>query len=207
MSEYPKGNSDVLKMLESGRFDDRLAEELLRGIDLNSPICDSNGCSTTYLYEAVAENNLPAVDFLLKHGANPNLYDPNLTCDCALWALQYLDVGQDWQTRYEICKLFFQHGADPNIRCDGETLYDYIVFKVYNDTALDENDWENLLHLYKLLVIYGGGSECGAYGKPDLKSIDLNKTDEYRVRFSKHEDEYHISGFLVDGDGKIVGEL
>ncbi len=194
-------------MIDGGTFDAALAEALLNGADLNAPICDLSGYSTTYLYGAVSNNNLQAVAFLLEHGADPNLNIPELIGDCALWQLQYLDARQDWQTRYEICKLFFQHGADPNIKYDGETLYDYIVFKIYNDTATDENDWENILHLYKLLVIYGGGSEDGAYGKPALKSIDLNKADEYEVRFSKHEDGYHITGVLVDGDGKNVGKL
>ena len=96
MSDYPKGNPDVLKMFESGLFDDSLAKELLSGVDLNSPIGDLSGFSTTYLYEAVAENNLPAVDYLLKHG------------------------------------------ADPNLKCDGESLYDWVTYKVYNDLPSDD---------------------------------------------------------------------
>ena len=133
MSEYPTGNTTILQMIKGGTFDEALAESLLRDADLNAPICDLSGYSTTYLYEAVSSNSLPAVSFLLRHGADHNLNIPELICDCALWELQYLDDGQDWQTRYAISKLFFRFGADPNIKCDGESLYDYIVYKVYND--------------------------------------------------------------------------
>ena len=207
MREYPEGNPDVLKMIESGGFNESLAEKLLSGVDLNSPVCDLSGNSTTYLYEDVVENNLPAVSYLLEHGADPNLYDPNLVNDCALWELQFLEEGQDWRTRYEICKLFFGHRADPNIKCDGESLYDDVTFEVYNDLPSNAAWRETLLNLYKLLVIYGGGSKDGAYGKPDLPGIDPSKADEYEIRFSRHEDGYHLQGFLVDGNGKTVGEL
>lgn len=132
------------------------AKEIMAETDLNKPINVPSGRSyrsTTYLYEAVIYNNLAAVSFLLDNGADPNLNDPDLDGDCALWELQFIDTDQDWQTRYEISKLFFQHGGNPNTICYGETFYDYILFKVYNDDPNDENDWENLLHLYKLLVL------------------------------------------------------
>ncbi len=207
MSRYPTGNKTVLQMIDSGTFEAALAEVLLNGVDLNAPICDLSGYSTTYLYEAVSNNNLQAVAFLLEHSADPNLNIPELIGDCALWQLQFLDIGQDWQTRYEISKLFFQYGANPNIKCDGESLYDDVVYEVYNELPSDDGWRENLLHFYKLLVVFGGGTEEGAYGKPCLKNVDSSKVDEYGIRFSRHADGYHISGFLVDGNEKIVGEL
>ena len=207
MKEYPTGNAEILQMIAGGSFDEILAEKLLLGTDLNAPICDLSGNSTTYLYEAESENNLPAVAFLLAHGADPNLNDPDLICDCALWDLQYLDEGQDWETRYEIAKLFFQYGADPNLESDGESLYDYVLFKVYNDDFDNINDYENICHLYKLLVIFGGGRKDGVYRKPDLKNVDPNKVDSYDVIFLPHEDGYHICGFLVDDEENTLGRL
>ena len=121
MSEYPPGNKTILQMIDSGTFDAALAEALLNGADLNAPICDLSGYSTTYLYEAVSNNNLQAVAFLLEHGADPNLNIPELIGDCALWQLQFLDNGQDWQTRHEISKLFFQYPSflqDSLVRLD-----------------------------------------------------------------------------------------
>ena len=61
-------------MIQSSSFDADAADRLLKGVDLNSPICDEDGCSTTYLSKAVACNNPEAVKFLLEHGADPNYY-------------------------------------------------------------------------------------------------------------------------------------
>ncbi len=208
---YPTGNPVFLEMINSGGFDGQKAKEIMAGTDLNQPINIPFGvssCSTTYLYEAVEANNLPAVAFLLDNGANPNFNNPDLDEDCALWQLQYIDEDQDWQTRYEIGKLFFQHGADPNLVCDGETFYDYVRFKVYNDDTYDENDWQNLLHLYKLLVLYGGGGKTLGYKRPEFKkAIDLSKIDEYDVRLYACDDGYHIAGMMVDGEGNEISFL
>ncbi len=205
--EYQKGNERFLQMISGEAFSEELANDLLKGVDLNTPICDLNGYTTTYLYEAVSENNLPAASFLLKHGADPNLYIPELVCDCPLWELQYLDNDQDWKTRYEISKLFFQYGANPNIKCDGESLYDSVVFEVYNEPPSDESAWKNLLHFYKLLVVFGGGADDGEYGKPRLTDVNPGKVDEYSIGFIRHEDGYHIIRKLVNGEGKVIGDL
>ncbi len=210
--EYPAGNPEFLEMIRSGKFDAQRANEIMAGTDYNQPVAESSTSTTTttYLYEAMSENNLSAVAYLLDNGADPNYCNPDLICDCALWDLQYLDVGQDWQTRYEIAKLFFEHGANPNLKCDGETFYDYVLFKVYNDDPNDDNDWENLLHLYKLLILYGGGGEESQHycGRPELtEDINLSKVDEYDVRLHICEDGYHIAGRLVDGEENEVGIL
>ena len=207
MQKYPPGDPEILRMIESGSFDGKLAEERLHGVDLNAPVCDFHEYSTTYLYEAVAENNLAAVAFFLEHGADPNLNNPDLICDCALWELQYLDVDQDWETRYEIGKLFFRYGADPNLEVDEETFYHYVLFKVYNDPPSDENDWQNLLHLYLLLVLYGGGCDGTEDMDPELKSIDRSRIDEYTIRIVQHEDGYHLYGELIDPEGNVVAEI
>ncbi len=207
MNEYPVGNKQILKSFDDGSFDEKYALQVLNNVDLNEPICDLNGYSTTYLYEAVSANNLPAVSFLLEHGADPNLDKPELICDCPLWQLQYIEDDQDWKTRYEIAKLFFRYGADPNLESEGETLYDYIVFKVYNDTPRNDNDWENLRHFYKLLVAYGGGGGDGHYPKPQLTGVNPDRIDDYDIELSWHDDHYHIIGNLVDKEGNDVGRL
>ncbi len=207
MNEYPNGNEVVLKMIMDGDFDECLARALLKGVDLNAPICDLNGYTTSYLYEAVEENNLKAVSFFLENGANPNMINQDYLSSCALWDLQYIDNNHDWKTRYEIAKLFFQYGANPNLIRERESLYDYVVYKVYNDIPENDNDWENLIHFYKLLIIYGGGNDKSHYGKPILYNIDQNKVDEYDVVLSRHGDNYHIVGKLIDRNGNVVGEL
>ena len=198
---------DILKMIQSSSFDADAADRLLKGVDLNSPICDEDGCSTTYLSKAVACNNPEAVKFLLEHGADPNYYNPELMDECALWELQYLDEGQDCRTRYEIQKLLFRYGANPNLECEGERLYDYIVYQVYNDAPGNAADWENLLQFYKLLVIYGGGDAEHGYRKPILHDIDPEKADDYDILLYRCDDGYHIGGRLIGKDGTNHGEL
>ena len=107
MDTYPKGNDKILKMIEDGYFDVTFAKDILDGVDLNQPIMALGDYSTTYLHEAVDANNYQAVLYLLDHGADPNYNNLDLTCDCALWSLQYIEDDQDWKTRYEIAKLFF----------------------------------------------------------------------------------------------------
>ena len=206
MNEFKVADAEIIRMIESGSFDKTRAETLLQGVDLNSPI-NKGSFSTTYLYEAVQENNLQAVEFLLEHGADPNFCNLELIGDCPLWELQYIDPSQDWKTRFEIAKLFFKHGADPYLRFDLDCLYDYVLFKVYNDTPLDDNDWENLRHFYMLLVLYGGGNNEDSYHSPELKNVDLSKIDEYEILLSEHDDGYHIIGELVDGEGNVLGRL
>lgn len=202
--EYPNGNTEILNMINNHSFDANLAESILEETDLNAPISNLQGYPSTYLCEAVNANNFPAVSFLLEHGANPNLDEP----DSALWNLQYLWGSEDWKTRYEIAKLFFQYGADPNYLENGEieTLYDWVLFKVYNDPPEDDNEWENLKQFYKLLVIYGGG-HGGIYPPPVfLENIDKNRLDDYDVCLYWIEEGVSLGGRLLDGE-KIVAEL
>ncbi len=207
MNQYQIGNPEILKMIDSGQFDSLRAKEILSGVDLNRPILIpvlGFHISTTYLFEAVDANNLPAVAFLLENGADPNLYIPELDNSCALWELQYVEPEQNWKTRFEIAKLFFRHGVDPDLVCDSEALYDYVCFKVFEDVPNDKNDWENLRHLFLLLVVYGGGRLTGRVC-PILKDIDINRIDEYDIVICRHEDGYHLVGKLVDRSGKEIG--
>ena len=90
MDKYPEGNREILKSIKDGSFDEDYADIFLLNVDLNEPISDLNGFSTTYLFEAVEANNLPAVSYLLEHGADPNFCNIELDGDCPLWNLQYI---------------------------------------------------------------------------------------------------------------------
>lgn len=208
MKDCLPGNTELLELLRQQSFDKERATQILEDIpDINQPILDENGYSTTYLYEAQGANAVQAVHFLLEQGADPNFYAPNLLCDCPLWDLQYrADEETDNAARYEIAKLFFQYGANPNMMRDGESLYDCVVYEVYNH--IGDRGWDHRLLFYKLLIAYGGGEDKGIYGKPDISEpIALDKIDDYEVVLRRCEDGYHIRGILLNPDGKEIGRL
>ena len=202
----PSHLNELLALIGQRPFDTKRANILLQSIDdLEQVISDKNGYKTTLLAEAVDSNNLDAVQLLLEHGADPNYVSPDY--DCAFWELQYSweeDDADEDRTRYEIAKLFLSHGADPNLLLEGETIFDYVTYKVYNE--IGDWDWHYLVSFYKLLVLYGGGGH--GYGTPEISEpVDLSRVDEYQIRFRQHEDGYHIEGYLLNPDGKIIGQL
>ena len=200
----PSHLNELLALIEQRPFDTKRANLLLRSIDdPDQIIFDSDGTDTTLLSKAVDNNNLDAVQLLLEHGADPNYVSPDYDCP-------FLDLQDSWEDesedriRYEIAKLFLSHRADPNLLLEGETIFDYVTYKVYNE--IGELDWPYLVSFYKLLVLYGGGGH--GYGTPGISEpIDLSRADEYQIRFRREEDGYHISGFLLNPDGKIIGQL
>ena len=151
---------------------------------------------------AVDNNDYSAAKFLLDHGADPNLISDQY--DCPFWNLQYIDEDQNIKTRIDIAKLFLDHGADPNLKCDGETLYDYVLFKIFNE--MSDPNWEYLLEFYKLLIAYGGGGfSCP---KPVLSEpIDKTRVNEYDICFFPCADGYHLEGYIFDPDGKDIGKV
>lgn len=201
-----KGNESLLKLFEKQEFDKAFALRLLETIDdINEPIKDLSGYETTYLAAAVANNNLEAVRFLFDNGVNPNSTDADGTT--VFWDLQYLwDEAPVAPVRYAIAKLFLEYGADPNLRddVDIESLYDYVLFKLVEDSYSD--DWEYLRSFFKLLVIYGGGGQ--GYPKPEFyTSIDKSRADDYQVVLQKADDGYHIELYLLDKEGNIIARI
>ena len=207
---YPQGDIELLAMFAGGNVDSERASTILSTIsDINAPILDLNGYSTTYLYEAQSSCSVDAVRLLLQMGADPNYCNLNLISSCALWDLQYADPetygAGAYKAKYEIAKLFFAFGANPNISVEGETLFDFITFKVY-DGDYHGQELRFLVDLYKLLIIYGGGGSC--YPKPELtEAIDMGRIDDYTVELLLCDDGYHITGYLLNPEGIRIGHL
>lgn len=180
--------------------------------DINQPILNENGDSTTYLYEAQEANAVEAVRLLLERGADPNHRNLNVLYDCPLWGLQYWpDDEADDGKRFEIAKLFFEYGANPNLINDGDHLFEYVAYRVYEDDWIGidgaefERRWKYLCNFYKLLIAYGGGDR---YYKPELsEEIQLDRLEDYEVIVRTCEDGYHVQGILLDPEGNEIGLL
>lgn len=187
----------IIKLISNKDFDEKTARNLLEGVDVNCPIFSNK---STFLNVAVQYNNPKAVKLLLELGADPNF---GVNDEYPLWNLQYLDG--DLEDRCEIQKLFFKYGANPNFIWEDESLYDYVVYKVYNDYFYTGDDFLNLVHFYKLLVINGGGGI--GYRKPDVTKVDPSRPDDYDVEFEYVDGGRYIKGTLIDEDGEVVALL
>ena len=157
---------------------------------------------------AQSSNNVDAVRFLLENGADPNLDIPELLfSSCALTDLHFLweEMEDDRAKRLEIAKLFFEFGGDPNLWYEHETLYDHVLWEVFNDDYAP-HDWEYVCSFFKILIAYGGGGGKSSCPKPKLlEPIDKNRIDEYELMLFLCNDRYHSEGHLFNPDGDDIG--
>lgn len=204
---YPPGNVELLTMFKSQNFDKEAAAHLLAAIpNLNEPILNLRGYSSTYLFEAESCNNVEAVRFLLGNGADPNLDVEDLIDECALIDLHFLweEMLEERSKRLEIAKLFFEFGGDPNLWYEDETLYDHVLWEVFHWDI--PHDREYLCSFLKILIAYGGGGGKSSCPKPDLtEPIDKNRIDEYEFKLFRCDDGYHLEGHLFNPDGDDIG--
>ena len=104
-------------------------------------------------------------------------------------------------------KLFFEFGANPDILYEVETLYDHVLWEVFND-SITPHDWEYIKKFFIFLVAYGGGKEASRYGLPNLtEPIDKNRIYEYDFKLVPCEDGYHLEGHIIAPDGKDIGAV
>ena len=205
---YEKGNAELLLMFKSKTFDRAIASSIIAGIpDINQPILDLYGYSTTYLFEAETYNNVEAVRFLLENGANPNIDVPDLLNNCPLTDLHFLweEMGDEVEQRLEIAKLFFEFGADPNLLYDVETLYDHVEWEVfYQDVP---HDIKYLKRFFLILLAYGGGQTSLSNGPRLTEKIDKTQIDQYDFKLLECEDGYHLEGHIFNPDGVDIGTV
>ena len=191
------------KMISNKTFDLEKAETLIEHINVNQEFATREyNCKTTILEWASMWANLPMVELLLKHGADPNRFFNH--DESTLWNLQYNDgeTDEENEQRLLIAQRLLEYGADPLADPDkiGKPLLDYVVFAVFNyDDA--EDLWNYRSRFLILLVAFGAKSKycipriVGEFDKTNMKQYDFFMVPEGNGKYS---------GVITDGQGNDV---
>ena len=194
---------ELEKMISDKTFDTKNAEALMAQIDVNQEfVPKEHNYKTTLLEWASMWANLPMVELLLKHGADPNRFFDN--DESTLWNLQYPDgeTDEDNEQRLLITQRLLEYGADPFVDPDktGEPLLDYVVFAVFNDDDA-EDLWNYRSRFLILLVAFGAKSKycipriVGEFDKANMKQYAFFMVPEGNGKYS---------GVITDGEGNDV---
>lgn len=194
----------------AGEFDTVHAAMIAKQIDLNKPYDVSNDPNgnmpymRTFLGRAVDFCNIGMVKLLLEHGADPNFIDPNAHEDSVLWDLQYFEEEkEERECRLKIAQMLLEYGADPCSVSDGEDLFSYVLYAIFNDSY--DEIWEYRTRFFILLVAYGG--KCGQCVPQIIKTFDKSNMQQYQFGFLQHEDGYHLTGYIYDQNGDTVAYI
>ncbi len=129
------------------------------------------GLHSTYLYSVV--------DFLLAYRLNPNYV---FGSNNLLHSLFYVDneyVGADTM------RLLFDNGADPNLKVEGESIYDMVEEDIWFGSIEQYIRWryDGWVHMMFVILAYGGKNSTRSqnitrfkeYDKDELFSLDKLK--------------------------------
>lgn len=121
---------------------------------------------STYIYDVIK--------LLLRYGLDPNaVFIFEWGSYNIMWEVKFIDneyLGAD------VLALLLEHGGDPNLTIDGETLLDDTAFDVWFGSVEQEIRWryDSWIHLWMVIVGYGGTcSEKTDWPKP-FKGYDEN---------------------------------
>lgn len=192
----------LLKMCSDLDFSIEDAENLFKQVNINKPFYDKYGFLTTFLNEAIDEENLKMVEVLLKNGADPNLIFDGVA---VLWDLQYTAYPDEEfslskiadnsdENRLKIAQILLNYGANPNIVIDKESLFSYVHYVVFNDEDTQRQSAYRT-RFFILLIAYGG---CEKWCKPKIiKKFDKSKMSSY-----------HLNGFkILDENDEVIAEI
>jgi hypothetical protein len=197
-------------MCKDLNFDEKMLDTMLhKGFDLDQEFVSSDRPSYPYrtvlLQEAVENNNVRMVEWLLRNGADPNvIYDDG--SECVFWMMQYegLEEHQDDDDRLHMAQLMLDHGADPLITLsdDREALFDWVAFAVFNDSH--DSLWEYRSRFFILLMAYGGKSD---YCTPRIvRPFDRSNMGRYVISLTSEKDGLY-RGIIKDRDGTIIAHV
>lgn len=185
---------ELEKMCADNNFDESIALQLIKQVDVNEKFKYATfDLETTLLEEAASNSNLKMATLLLNNGADPNkIFDKE---ECTLWNLQYNDgeTAEENEQRLKIAQLLLEHGANPNIipEKNGESLFEWVLYTIFND-SIDEL-WEYRSRFFILLVAYGGKT---SYCEPEIIK-DFDKSDMRQYYFC----------LIPEENGKYSGEI
>lgn len=182
------------KMCADNNFDESIALELIKQVDVNDEFEYSHyGLKTTLLEKAASNSNLKMTILLLNNGADPNkIFNKE---ECTLWNLQYNDgeTVEENEQRLKIAQLLLERGANPNIipEKNGESLFEWVLYTIFNDSIDDL--WGYRSRFFILLVAYGGKT---TYCEPEVIK-DFDKSDMRQYYFC----------LMPEANGKYSGEI
>ena len=192
-------------------FDRNKAAHLIKQVNVNwefQPV-DHPRYTTVLLANAEKASNLPMTELLLHNGADPNvLYGKYKTSPFCSLQFEGVMVYEDDEDRLKMAQLFLEHGADPLIEPDnsGGTLFDYVTYSVFTETAEDCDEDYLIYHarFLILLVAYGASSE---YCTPCVTGV-FDKADMSQYEFTlRREGNAILYGVITDRNKNIVAQL
>lgn len=125
------------------------------------------------------------VEFLLRHGADPNLI---VDGENIFWDLQYEDgeTPEDNEIRLQIVQRMLEYRANSTIVPEekSEDLISYTAYKIFNESG--DPSWIYFSHFFILPITYGGRN---AYYKPVIfQEFDRSAMKQYRFFLGKTAD-------------------
>lgn len=150
---------------------------------------------------AIDEQNYKKILVLLRSGVDYPVVNPLRECPY-LWSLQYTgDYSQDSEIRLQIAEQLLKNGESPVVEVEGETLLDYVCYKIFND-SMDHEELEYLRKFMVLLIAYGG---CTEYCNPQIiRPFDLDHLNKYRFAIFQQADGYHLSAQIRDDQDNVI---
>ena len=117
-----------------------------------------------------SRNLFQTISLLLDYGMNPNM---KIDDDNVMWNTQWVDTPD---VGASTLRLLLEHGGDPNLKDDGgETLFEYIGFKVSYDSYGKED--KHVVQCWLVLMAYGG---CWDDGGIPLEMLNGNEVNIFR---------------------------
>lgn len=198
----------LFRLCADENFDKETAQKLIDEMDISKELIEDErypGITTTFLSQAAMHINIEMVRLLLENGADPNFIlcaDKPLYQENPFWDMQYpvSDDGAENETGLQIAQLMLDYGASPAIEMDGEDLFSYVLYAVFNDDDY-KILWEYRSSFLILLIAYGGSND---FCRPEiLKEFDKSNMAQYRFNFVPADDGYHLTGEITDGNGEV----